>query len=269
MSTHVASSSPSTLRGLSSSDSLSASSISSTIVRTSRVLLALTSTKASAIDRMSPTSRTTISSPFFSSAACAAIPARRWASETGTSEAGEGVKRRAPRSSPVSVEAPQLDLAHDFRGHESLDGAPLTQAITQVGRRDVEARDGAPLAPPVGPGRLRVHVAGPLDDHDGGEVAGLVEPAPGGHVRDRVGAEHEEELSSRCGQRLERVGGDRRLAALDLDRRRLDAVHAVDRDGSERESVGGVRNDATALLPRVTGDDEQHAVEAELGARLR
>ena len=114
-------------------------------------------------------------------------------------------------------------------------------------------------------GRLGVDVAGPLDDHDGGEVAGLVEPPPGGHVGDRVGAEHEEQLAAGRRQRLERVGGDRRLAALDLDRRspRCPSMPstAVRR---QRESVGGRRHDPAALLPRVTGDHEQHAVEAEL-----
>ena len=55
-----------------------------------------------------------------------------------------------------------------------------------------------PLDPPAGSGRFRVDVAGPLDDDDRGEVAGLVEPAPGGHVGDRVGTEHEEELAARA-----------------------------------------------------------------------
>ena len=45
------------------------------------------------------------------------------------------------------------------------------------------------------PGGSDVRVAGPLDHDDRGEVAGLVEPPPGAHVGDRVGAEHEEQLA--------------------------------------------------------------------------
>ena len=77
MSTQVASPSPSTLRGASSSDSFNASSTSSTIVRTCRVFDTLTSTNTSVIAMMSPTSRTAMSSPCLSAAAWAPTPARR------------------------------------------------------------------------------------------------------------------------------------------------------------------------------------------------
>ncbi len=60
-----------------------------------------------------------------------------------------------------------------------------------MSRRGIDTR--STLHP--GPGRFGVHVAGPFDHHDRGEVAGLVEPAPGAHVGDRVGAEHQEELA--------------------------------------------------------------------------
>src|SRR6476661_1139445 len=189
MSTHVASSRPSTLRGLSSSASFNASSISSTIVRTRRVFDALTNTNTSAMERISPTSTTRMSSPFLSSAACAAMPARRWASEKETSEAAEGVKRQAPRSSAVSVDPSPVDLAHDVGGNQPVDRAALAQAFPQVGRGDVETRDGHPLHPPARSRWLRMDVAGPLDHDDRGQVTGLVEPPPGRHVRDRVGAE--------------------------------------------------------------------------------
>ena len=56
-----------------------------------------------------------------------------------------------------------MDLAHDFRGHEPVDRAPLAEPVAESGRRDVEARDRDPLDPPARTGRFGVHVAGPLD----------------------------------------------------------------------------------------------------------
>src|SRR3954469_503851 len=67
---------PSTARGLIRACSYNCRSTSSTIVRTSRVLDALVITKLSTMPMMSPTSRTTMSSPFLASAARAAM--RAW-----------------------------------------------------------------------------------------------------------------------------------------------------------------------------------------------
>ena len=127
-----------------------------------------------------------------------------------------------------------------------------------------------PLDPPAGSGRLGVDVAGPLHDHDGGEVAGLVEPPPGRHVGDRVGAQHEE--SSRpapaSASSVSAVTDGR--AALDLDRRGLDAVEL--RRPRPRRGRGDRRRGATtlaALLPRVAGDHEQHPVEARAAPASR
>ena len=77
-------------------------------------------------------------------------------------------------------------------------GRPGGQSRPEVARRDVEARDRDALDPPAVAGRLGVRVAGSLDDHEGGEVAGLLEPAPRRHVADRVGPEHQEQLAPRC-----------------------------------------------------------------------
>ena len=119
------------------------------------------------------------------------------------------------------------------------------------------------------PGGSAVRVTGPLDDHHGGEVAGLLEPPPGPHVGDRVGAEHEEQLPTGRGERLQRVGGDRRGVALDLDGRGLDPVDVVDRGVDQREAVGRRRHHLAPLLPRVTGHHQQHPVEGELRRGLR
>ena len=184
----------------------------------------------------------------------------------GTSEAGERVKRRAPSVISRQCRGPRRWISRTTAGgtRPSI-GRPSRQAVPQVGRRDVEARDGHPLDPPAGSGRLGVHVAGPLDDHDRGEVAGLVEPAPGGHVGDRVGAEHEEQLAVRARDSASSVSAvtdasPRSISIADASTPSMPSTAAVD----ERERSAARRHDATALLPRVAGDDEQHAVEAEL-----
>ena len=83
--------------------------------------MALTSTNASVIEMMSPTSRTTMSSPFLSSAAWAAIPA----SAVGVGDrCRTGVKRRLlGTSSAASVEAAGADGAHDRGRHQPVDRA--------------------------------------------------------------------------------------------------------------------------------------------------
>ena len=56
--------------------------------------------------------------------------------------------------------------------------------------------------------------------------------------------------------------------ALDLDRRRLDAVDPVDRGLDQREAVARRRHDPAALLPRIAAHHEQHPVEVERRADL-
>src|SRR5262249_30326654 len=82
---------------------------------------------------------------------------------------------------------------------------------------------------------------------------------------DGVGAEHEEQLTVRRCERDERVVRDRGLAPLDLDRRGLDAVDAVDGGGDQRQAVGGRCDHLAALLPRVTGHDHEDPVQAQRG----
>src|ERR671911_548863 len=66
-------------------------------------------------------------------------------------------------------------------------------------------------------------------------------------------------------QPAEGVVRDRGLTALDLDRRRLDPVDALDGGGDQLESVGGGRDHFAALLPWITGNDHEHPVEPERG----
>ena len=76
--------------------------------------------------------------------------------------------------------------------------------------------------------------------------------------------------SSRPGaaRALERVVGDGRLPALDLDRGRFDAFDFLDGGGDQGEPISGRRDDLAALLPRVTGDDHEHPVQPEGGTRV-
>src|SRR5262252_10211711 len=219
-STQLASSRPSTLVGGAESWSFMAFSISSTIVRTCLTLLPLVITNASVIERMSPTSRATMSSPFLADAAAVATATRR-------RTAGAPVKQRPRRSSSRSiVEAAFGNGTHHGRRDEAVDRAPGRQSRPQVPGRDVEPRDRDVLDPPAGPGWFGVHIAGALHDHERREVTGLLEHAPCRHVADGVGAQHEKELALRRRERDERVVGDRRLVPLDLDRGRLHAVDA-------------------------------------------
>ena len=98
--------------------------------------------------------------------------------------------RVAPRQQPVDRAA----------GRPGGPGCPTTRC-----------RGGDPhVGPrPARPGRIGVLTVA-LDHDHRREVAGLLEPAPGGHVRGGVGTEHEEQLAVGRGQRLERVGGHRR-----------------------------------------------------------
>ena len=99
--------------------------------------------------------------------------------------------------------------------------------------------------------------------------AGLVQPSPRRHVGDRVGTQDEEELAVGRRQRFEGVGGHRRRVALDLDRRRdsTPSTPSTAASTSTRRSRGR-GHDPAALLPRVAGHHEQHAIEAEGAAGL-
>src|SRR6478752_7044617 len=121
------------------------------------------------MEMMSPTSSTTISVPFLSAAARAAIAARRGAS-------GASAVKRAPRSSSrASVEPVCSDGTNNGRGNHPVDWPPGGQPIPQIGGRDVETRDGHPLDLPAASGGFGVRIGESLDDDDRGEVARLVE----------------------------------------------------------------------------------------------
>ncbi len=70
-------------------------------------------------------------------------------------------------------------------------------------------------------------------------------------------------------QGFEGVGGHRRALAVDLDRRCLDAVDLGDRELDQRQPIAGRRDDPPALLPRITGGNHEHPIEAEPAAHLR
>ena len=151
---------------------------------------------------------------------------------------------------------------------EPVDGPAPRQPGAQVGRRDVEPWDGDAFDLPPRTGWIGVGVAEPLDDDDGCEMARVLESPPGVHVRNRVGTEHQEELAVWSGQRLQRVGGDRRAVALDLDRGCLHAFDTVHRGLDEHQTVARRRDDLASLLPRIARDHEEHAVEPERSPRL-
>ena len=117
-------------------------------------------------------------------------------------------------------------------------------------------------------GRIRV-LAFALDDDDGREIACLVEALPRVHVRDRVRAQHEEELTSRRGEHLERVGSDRLAVAFDLDGRRLQPVDIFDRDLDQREAIARRGDDPVPLLPRVARGHYEYSIEIEHRSDLR
>src|SRR5436853_985679 len=187
--TQVASSRPSTLVGGVEACSFIAFSISSTIVRTCLVFVALVITNASVMEMMSPTSRAMMSSPFLADAAAAATATRR-------STTGAPVKQQPRRSSSMTiVEAAFGDGTHHRRRDQPVDGVALSQPRPEVPRRDVEARDRDALDPPPRCGRFGVCVPGSLDDDEGGQLSGLLQLPPRRHVAGRVGTEHWEELA--------------------------------------------------------------------------
>jgi len=118
------------------------------------------------------------------------------------------------------------------------------------------------LHPPARAGWHRV-LTGSLDHDDGRELTGVVEAPPRRHVGDRVGTEEQEQLSVRCGQRLERVGGHRCPVALDLQGTRLEPVDLCHCGLDEGKPIRRVGDDLAALLPRVPGDHQQDPIEIE------
>ena len=111
-------------------------------------------------------------------------------------------------------------------------------------------------------------LAFPFDDDDRRQVARVLEPPPRAHVGDRVGAEHEEQLVAGAEQRFERVGGDRRALAFDLDRARLDAVDSVDRELDQREPIRAPTRRPGRASATGRRRDHEHPIEAEPAADL-
>ncbi len=109
--------------------------------------------------------------------------------------------------------------------------------------------------------RGRIQVTG--DDDECGGCPHCVGLVPGVEARGDVGPDDQEQLTI-CGregaQRVDRVGG---AGPLDLERAHLEAVETVDRGPRHRQAVRRGRDDARALLPRIAGNDQQHAVQAE------
>src|SRR6202011_2542740 len=128
---------------------------------------ALTSTKQSTMARISPTASTTMSVPFLSAAARAALDARRRVTGSGLVKGRSRPSTSAggtPGASRGSVEAPGPDLPYHRRWHEPVDRSAGGQTGPHVARRHVEAGNGEPLEAPAATGRLGVGVAGALDD---------------------------------------------------------------------------------------------------------
>src|SRR5579875_4097645 len=223
-----------------------------------------------------PTSRITVSSCDFAAAARAAA---RTCSKLNAPRAGSRGAPRAPvatlerRQATVSfrpsVQPPLSDEADGLLGHEELERAPRGRPLAQLGARQLEARDlDRRDAEPgeLAGGALQAR-ARPVDDGEGDETAHLVEPLPGTEHGGHVGADEEEQLGPgvTTGQLGGRVGGVGGPAPLDLDRARLEALHARDGSLDEREAVQRRRDGApTHLLPRLVRDDEQDAVEAQV-----
>ena len=158
-----------------------------------------------------------------------------------------------------------MDGAHDGRGHQAVDRAPVGEPVPQVGRRDVEARDRRPARPssprPGGsacasPARSTTTTVARSRVSSSRRQVGMLATASAPRTRNssRSGADSASSVSAVTDG----------LAALDLDRRRLDAVEPSTAASTSARRSAARRHDAAALLPRVAGDDEQHPVEPEL-----
>ncbi len=111
-------------------------------------------------------------------------------------------------------------------------------------------------------GRIRVFPVA-LDHHHGGEVSSLSKTTPGPHVGGRISPEYQEELPIWFGQSFKGVGGNRRPVAVHLKTACLDTRDAVHGCCHHLEPLRFRGHHASALLPRVTGRNQQHAVEPE------
>ena len=241
MSTQVASSRPSTLRGpVVVGDLERELDLVDDRLHLARVRRA-TSTNISVIEMMSPTSSDDDVRALLVVGGLARRSRPGGARRTGRRRGQAGSSRS---SSPASVEARAGGWrARPPGGPARRSGARRRsrsrRSVEEMSRRGIDTRSTRhPLA-----GRFGVRVAGPLDDDDRGEIPGLVEPPPGGMLATASAPSTRNSSRPGAAERLERVGGDRRRVALDLDRRRLDAVDAVDRGA--RPARGGRRADAT------------------------
>ncbi len=148
-------------------------------------------------------------------------------------------------------------------GHEIVERTGVGGAGAQVRARDLEVGDLDLLRPPA-PILHRDVGAGAVHDHQRRQLAHDVDALPRVELAGRVRAEHQEQLGLGYfeGDLLQRVGGERLAAAVDLDPTGLNALHVADRRLHQREAVLGRRDLARArLLPRDVGDDEQYAIE--------
>ena len=96
----------------------------------------------------------------------------------------------------------------------------------------------------------------------------LLRPLPGIEPRRGVGTDDQEEVPVRGREVRDRVDRVRRARTVELECRSFEAVDVGDRRRDHGEARVGRRDDLPALLPRIAGDDEEHAIEVELIARF-
>ena len=199
---------------------------------------------------ISPTSSTTMSVPFLSAAACAATPARRRESGVGV-VIGSQCRGRVRRS-----------RARLPTGTRPSIGPPGAEAVPDLARRHVEARDRHPLHRPA-----RARAA---------RRAGRRPARPPRRCRGR-GCRRAAARWACWPPRRRRGSGRARGAGPASDSSVSAVTEAVPRTIStseastpstpstaashEQEAGGGVGDDLAPLLPGVAGHDEQHPVE--------
>ena len=101
------------------------------------------------------------------------------------------------------------------------------------------------------------------DHGDGGRTAQLVGPVPLVEPPRDIRTDDHEELARRRTKFLDRFHRVGRAFTFHLDAGRLEAGDGFHRRLHHVETIGGRRHDQPVLLPRVTGDHEQGAIEVE------
>ena len=182
--------------------------------------------------------------------------------------AGSRSTRRDRRSRPDHALLVQVVGTEDprrRRRHEEVDRLARRDAAPQVGRRQLERGTATRADPPTRRGRERRRLA--VDDRERHELAQLVDAVPRSRGRPR--------RRCRCTRNSSRpgaascstvsivyVGPSRSSSIRDASR----PVDAVERGHEHLVPDLGGRDHPIALLPRVAGDHDEHAVEAELVA---